>query len=93
MPKPKKHGVQPTPAHSLTKLKLQHLTGVWNNHRRHHDLTHQSGWDEPANERKGHHKIKVCLYIFGAKDVHIENFHIHKRKLLISKVVPTNGLI
>ena len=81
----KKHGVQPTPAHSLTKLKLQHLTGTRNSHRRHHDLTHHLGGMSPQMKERGHHKIQVCIYIIGAKDVHIANFHIHKRKLLNSK--------
>ena len=33
------------------------------------------------------------IYITGAKDVHITNFHIHKRKLFNTKANPTNGLI
>jgi hypothetical protein len=39
-------------------------------------------WDEPANESKGHHKIQVCIYITGAKDVHITNFHETQEKAL-----------
>ena len=53
MPKPKKHGAQPTPAHSLTKLKLQHeLIGAWNGHRRHHDLTHHLGGMSPQMKER-----------------------------------------
>ena len=52
MPKPKKHGAQPTPAHSLTKLKLQHLTGAWNSHRRPHDLTHHLGGMSPQMKER-----------------------------------------
>ena len=68
MPKPKKHGVQPTPAHSLTKLKLQHLTGAWNSHRRHHDLTHHLGGMSPQMKERVTTKYIVCIYITGAKD-------------------------
>ena len=93
MPKPKKHGVQPTPAHSLTKLKLQHeLNGAWNSHRRHHDLTHHLGGMSPQMKERVTTKYIVCIYITSAKDVHITSFHIHKRKLFNTKAIPTNGL-
>ncbi|KAK2402249.1 hypothetical protein QL285_051786 [Trifolium repens] len=93
MPKPKKHGAQPTPAHSLTELKLQHeLTGAWNCHRRHHDLTHHLGGMSPQMKERVTTNKSMYIYI-GAKDVHITNFHIHKRKLFNTKAIPTNGLI
>ena len=68
MPKPKKHGAQPTPAHSLTKLELQPLTGAWNSHRRHHDLTHHLGGMSPQMKERVTTKYIVCIYITGAKD-------------------------
>ena len=48
----KKHGAQNTLAHSLTKLKLQPLTGAWNSHRRHHDLTHHLGGMSPQMKER-----------------------------------------
>src|SRR6187399_2740041 len=94
MPKPKKHGVQPTPAHSLTNAKAP--TSHWGLEQPPSSPrpNPSSGWDEPANERKGHHKIKVCIYITGAKDcTHNNNSTKHKRKLLTTKAIPTNGFI
>ena len=77
----KKHGAQPTPAHSLTKLKLQPLIGAWNSHRRHHDLTHHLGGMSPQMKERVTTKYKY-IYITGAKDVHITNFHETQEKAL-----------